>query len=146
MEHTPIQIRCKGIILHENKVLVVRHTEASTYFAFPGGHLEWGETPVECVKREIMEELGVEPVIGSLLYVNTFIQTDGTHNIEFFFEIKNAFDYLDTSGNDRSHAHEIHEILWLDKNHDFRLLPVAIDEEFKKGEIVSEITKQIKSK
>lgn len=29
-------------------------------YAFPGGHLEYGETYFDCAKREMMEECGVE--------------------------------------------------------------------------------------
>ena len=29
-------------------------------WSFPGGHLEFGESIVDCARREVMEELGVE--------------------------------------------------------------------------------------
>ncbi len=34
---------------------------------FPGGKLESGETVEECIKREILEELGIEIVVGARL-------------------------------------------------------------------------------
>ncbi len=141
-----IQVRCRGVVSHGDKILVVKHSKESTFFAFPGGHLEWGESPIQCIKREMVEELGLEPKIGRLLYVNTFTESKGKHNIEFFYEIQNGEDYLDLTKNIRSHAHEIYEIKWIDKNHDLRLLPALINEDFKQGRIFSDTVRQIESK
>ncbi len=29
-------------------------------WAFPGGHLEYGETPLQCAAREVKEEIGID--------------------------------------------------------------------------------------
>ncbi len=40
------------------------------YLEIPGGYVETGESPRQACIREVREELGIEPVIGSLLAVD----------------------------------------------------------------------------
>lgn len=86
----------------------------------------------------MIEELGVKPEIGRLFYINNYTQSDGKQYIEFFFEIKNGIDYLDTEKLVRSHAHEIAEILWVSPTDDIRILPKTLADDFKSGNIVSD--------
>ncbi|MFT5832123.1 MAG: ADP-ribose pyrophosphatase YjhB (NUDIX family) [Candidatus Paceibacteria bacterium] len=134
MEYTSaIHVRCRGVIINKGKLLVVRHT-GKDFLALPGGHLEFGEGPRECVSREILEELGIEPVIGSVMYVNTF--TSGSEqSIEFFFEIKNAADYIDLENTHRTHAHEIEEYVWVQPTDDCNIMPKEFADFFKQGKL-----------
>ena len=141
-----IIIKVRGIILHEGKLLAVRHPHDTSFAALPGGHLEWGEDIKECLSREIVEELGVKPEIGRLLYINNFIQTDGKQYVEFFFEIKNGKDYLNTEKLARSHAHEIAEMVWVSPNDDIRIMPKNFGEDFKVGKMISNEVRYIKDK
>src|SRR5512133_2601574 len=126
-----IIIKVRAIILHEGKLLVVRHPHDTSFVALPGGHLEWGEDIKECLSREMVEELGVRPDIGELLYINNFTQPDGKQHIEFFFKVKNGMDYLDTEKLARSHAHEIAEIVWINPTDSIRILPKSFGEDFR---------------
>ena len=121
-----ITIRCRAIIFYEGKLLVVKHFHGAGFWALPGGHLEWGETIHECMKREIIEELGVTPQIGRLLYVNNFIEKGKEQSIEFFFEITNAGDYLDIDKLGGTHSHEIAEMCWIGMNDSRKILPEEI--------------------
>ncbi len=47
-----------GFCFYENKLLLVNLNHRG--WDFPGGHIEINETPVECLKREAMEEGYVE--------------------------------------------------------------------------------------
>ena len=136
-------VRSRGIILHEDKIFVVKHSIDFDYYALPGGHIEHNESPVECIEREILEELGVAPKIGRLLYVNSFSK-DNSHSVEFFFEITNGEDYLDTTKLKGTHRHELFEIRWIDKNEEINLLPMQLKEDFKNGKILSDVTRFIK--
>ena len=51
-----------AIIIRDNKILITRRKAGSTlsgYWEFPGGKIEDGESPQECLERELFEELGV---------------------------------------------------------------------------------------
>ena len=49
----------KGIVVDpDNKVLLVKHTYAPGWH-FPGGGVDHNETPIDAVKRELMEEVGI---------------------------------------------------------------------------------------
>ena len=141
-----IMIKVRAIILHEGKLLVVRHSHDTSFAALPGGHLEWREDVKECLFREMVEELGVKPEIGRLFYISTYTQEDGKHYIEFFFEVKNGKDYLNTEKLTRSHAFEIAEIVWVSPTDDIRIMPKSLGEDFKAGKIISNEVRYINDK
>ena len=124
-------------------MLVVHHPSDLTYAALPGGRLEWGENVKTCIKREIIEELGVEPQIGRLLFINTFFDGSNTQSMEFFFEILNGKDYADTNRPIGTHAHELAKISWISPETNVNLLPKALGDAFKKGELLADVPRYI---
>jgi 8-oxo-dGTP pyrophosphatase MutT (NUDIX family) len=136
-------IRCRGIIVHGGKLLVVQHRAESKWFALPGGHLEFGEGIKEALEREIIEELGIKPVIGRLLYINTFIDKGDTQPVEFFFEIINSTDYLDTSVFNGTHRYELFAIKWVSPSDDTTIFPSQLAEDLKSGSLLSDKTRFI---
>ncbi len=61
------QVRVAGLGFREGHVLVHRAVHES-FWTFPGGRAEIGETSEETLRREMMEELGVDVVVGRLLW------------------------------------------------------------------------------
>jgi 8-oxo-dGTP diphosphatase len=56
-----------AIIQREGMILAARRKQGSHmagYWEFPGGKIEPGETPEECLQRELKEELSIESKIG----------------------------------------------------------------------------------
>lgn len=47
-----------GILIKDKKLLICR-PKGKTYFIAPGGKVEAGENAEQCLKRELMEELGI---------------------------------------------------------------------------------------
>jgi ADP-ribose pyrophosphatase YjhB (NUDIX family) len=131
-------VRTRGIIIHEGKLLGVKHPHDTSFCALPGGHLKWKEDIKECLRREMVEELGVAPEIGRLLYINNFMDGDIKQSIEFFFEIINSQDYLNIEHLKTTHAHEITEVCWLEPTGVVPIKPNRLWEDFKKGEILSD--------
>ena len=142
MPHT-YTVRSRAVIIHEGKLLVVHHP-GRDFYALPGGHLDPGESPKECMERELMEELGTEAVVDRLLYVYTYVNKAGIHSVEFFFEITNSADYITHEEKEKTHAHEIDEVRWVGPEDDVRLLPPEFFEEFKAGKVLSDEVRFLK--
>lgn len=56
------RIRIVAIIIRNHKLLLVKGADQYKEFWTPGGGLEDGESELECLKRELHEELNVELV------------------------------------------------------------------------------------
>lgn len=62
MEEQKLKVGIGIMILKEGKVLLGKRkgSHGAGEYAWPGGHLEFGESFEACVKREAMEEAGVK--------------------------------------------------------------------------------------
>ncbi len=60
--------RVAGIAVQNGKVLLQKPTNED-FYAFPGGHVEFGETNEETLMREFNEEIGADIKVGALKWV-----------------------------------------------------------------------------
>ena len=75
MVKSPKIIRVTAAIIElENKILIAQRKAKDSLFGglweFPGGKIEDGETPEECMARELKEELEIEVEVGRLIISN----------------------------------------------------------------------------
>lgn len=61
--------RVAGICVREGRVLLQTTTGEDRSFAFPGGHVAFGETNAETLIREFKEEIGADISVGELKWV-----------------------------------------------------------------------------
>ncbi len=52
----------KCLLTHRRRILLVRHTYGRRAWDLPGGAIKRHEAPVSAARREMLEELGVEPL------------------------------------------------------------------------------------
>ncbi|EGW35927.1 8-oxo-dGTP diphosphatase MutT [Desulfosporosinus sp. OT] len=77
-----------AIILKNNKVLIAQRAPSDKLagkWEFPGGKIELGETPQECLKREIKEELDVDIAVLNFFGESIFAYPSGTIKLMAFW-------------------------------------------------------------
>jgi len=65
-----MQIVTAAVIEKDGKILIAKRRAGDRFarrWEFPGGKLEPGESPIQCLERELREELGVETRVERLI-------------------------------------------------------------------------------
>ena len=82
-----------AIIENDDNFLIGRRAKnekSSGMWEFPGGKLEEGESPKECIKRELKEELNIDAEIGELFFSYTYNYTHVSYEL-YFFKVNSYF-------------------------------------------------------
>ncbi len=93
-----------GVAVRDGRILLVKrvHKPAAGYWSIPGGRVEKGETLEEAVRREMLEECGVDVEVGDIVCVAEVLR-DGKHYVivdfyvEFKGEVRAGGDALDAA-------------------------------------------------
>ena len=109
------KLRVRAIIEHDGLYLLVRNKYTPNFWCLPGGGVEQNEDIISALEREIIEELGIKPDVGNLLYVHTLKGGNGYELPAFYFHIKNGQDYVNFEVSSSSHGKlELLEAKFLD--------------------------------
>jgi len=81
-----LRVRASGLLFEAGKLLVVNHHSLTDNFfwAPPGGGVEYGEFLETTLKREVLEETGLEISVNKFAFGCEFIN-EPLHAIELFF-------------------------------------------------------------
>ena len=123
------RVTVRGIIIKDGKLFAQRLNKkdggVNDYWCTPGGGLDDGESLHSGLTREMIEETGVAPVIGKLLFVQQYADQKREY-LEFFFEITNADDYGQIDLTSTTHgAIEVAEFGFIDVMKE-RILPESL--------------------
>jgi len=84
-------IKVTGALIKKNdKYLIGRrgpNEKSPGLWEFPGGKIEEGETPIECIKRELKEELNINAEIGDLVTKYNYDYPNVSYLL-YFFKVK----------------------------------------------------------
>lgn len=93
--------------IREGRILIMRRAPFMSWagwWEFPGGKLEQGESPEECLARELREELHIDAEIGDFL-------TENSHGYDFGIVHLSVYRVNEWSGDIALTVHD--EMCWV---------------------------------
>lgn len=111
-----------AIIFNRGKVLIARRAPGEKFaggWEFPGGKIEHGETPEECLKRELFEEFGIDTLVN-----NFVIESIYEYNMGSIRLLAYLVDII--KGDIKLTVHDVFHWVNLENILDYNLLPADI--------------------
>lgn len=83
-----LRLRVNGVLILNNKLLMIRHKMSDERFFWnvPGGGVDYGSDSVDNLRREFLEETGLEISVNELLCVHEFLKQP-LHAVELYFGV-----------------------------------------------------------
>ncbi len=135
--NSPLLLVAAGAIIYKNRKILLQRRADSSNWAIHGGVLELGETVEETVKRELNEEIGINPI--KLKFYKVFSGED-MHTVypngDEVYYINVIFLCDEYEGELKQDNNEVTELKWFDVDN----LPVDINAPVDKA-ILSDIEK-----
>jgi 8-oxo-dGTP diphosphatase len=104
-----------GVVIHEGRALLIKRGSEplKDQWSIPGGTLELGESIQEGVRRELLEETGIEVRVGELIEVFDRIFRDAAGEIQYHFVI---VDYLcEKISGEAKPASDVTDVAWVNE-------------------------------
>jgi 8-oxo-dGTP pyrophosphatase MutT (NUDIX family) len=121
----------RGLIYKNGKLFGQKlHNANGNWWCTPGGGVDPMESLHDALTREMIEETGIKPIIGRLVFVQQFATKGTSHGeneqLEFFFLIENDDDYETVNLEETSHGIlEVAEFGFVDP-HEKNMLPAIL--------------------
>lgn len=107
------KVSLRAIIIRDEKALIARDINDPDIWEIPGGRLDEEEGLEACLKRELVEELGVHIAVGPLIYAEQFHQTrDGVLSLLIAYEAT----LVDPDAPFKLAPDEVAEVKWVGKD------------------------------
>ena len=85
-----------GVLIYRNNTILLGkriNSHGTQTWSPPGGHLEWFENPIDCAKREVLEETGLTLTsITQGQWTNDIFEKEQQHYITLFMFAKASGD------------------------------------------------------
>jgi 8-oxo-dGTP diphosphatase len=111
-----------AIILKDSKVLIARRAQGENHagsWEFPGGKVELAETPEQCLKRELLEEFGIDVLINDFVAESVYEYPMGSIRLlAYMVDILN--------GEIRLSVHDDYHWVALENLLEYNLLPADV--------------------
>jgi 8-oxo-dGTP diphosphatase len=119
-------VRVYGILLNSNNEVLIsdERTENVSFTKFPGGGLEYGEGLIEALKREYLEETGMEVEVTKHIYTTDFYEKSSFNEsqiISIYYQVEQKNDIV---LNIRTKSFDFTEKSLEGKLQAFRLIPL----------------------
>lgn len=106
-----------------SRVLIVRDVQDADLWELPGGRLNQGESPTDGIRRELLEELGVEVEVGRIYHTQyLWHERDQRENLLLMYEVFVPSEDI----NFNLESDELAEVKWVDKN-SYKEIPMYKD-------------------
>jgi ADP-ribose pyrophosphatase YjhB (NUDIX family) len=107
-----MRTRCAAFIIKDNKILLIKRVKKErTYWVFPGGGVEVGETEEGALEREMFEETGLK-ILSSNKCFDFTDYANNTEEVFFMVELEEGNPQIVGIEKERESKDNSYKLIW----------------------------------